>query len=139
MRDLIVFVLILTGIFFAIGEWRGWYLGIPNQTPVLVYKHDAYKRTAIRTVTRTDMPLEISGQVRRGSVRVQVFFESPASFQTGAAALPERLVFDQSYGRGQRIAVNQRFSEGGGIYTIAMTYADASGTFRFTYPPASQL
>lgn len=139
MRDLIIFVLILAGIFFAVGEWRGWYLGIPNQTPVLVYKNDHYARTPIRTVTRSDMPIEISGQVRHGSVRVQVMFESPASFQTGAAAVPERIVFDQTYARGQRVAVNQVFSEGRGIYTIVMTYDDASGTFRFTYPPASQL
>ena len=139
MRDLIIFVLILTGIFFAIGEWRGWYLGIPNQTPVYVYKNDHYARTPIRTVTRSDMPIAVNGLVRQGTVRMQVMFESPASFQTGAAAVPERSVFDQAFSRGQRIAVDQVFSEGRGIFTIVMTYDNASGTFRFTYPVASQL
>ncbi len=139
MRDLIIFVLILVGIFFAIGEWRGWYLGIPNQTPIFVYKNDHHARTPVRTVTRSDMPIEVSGEVRRGTVRVQVLFESPASFQTGAAAQPQRTVFDQTFSRGQRIALNQVFAEGRGIYTIAMTYNDASGTFRINYPISSQL
>lgn len=139
VRDLVIFLLILTGIFFAIGEWQGWYLGIPNQTPVYVYKKDHYARTPIRTVTRSDMPIAIEGRVRQGTVRVQVLYESPASFQTGAAAIPERTVFDQAFGTGQRVAVDQTFSHGRGIYTITMTYENASGTFRFRYPVASQL
>ncbi len=139
MRDLIVFLLILTGIFFAIGEWRGWYLGIPNQTPIFLYKNDHVARTPIRTVMRDDMPIRVSGQVRRGTVRVQVLFESPASFQTGAAAQPQRSVFDQSFTRGQRLGIDEVFREGGGIYTVVMTYTDASGTFRINYPVSSQL
>ena len=139
MRDIIVFLLILTGIFFAVGEWRGWYLGIPNQTPILVYKNDHVARTPIRTVTRDDMPINVSGQVRRGSVRVQVLFESPASIQTSAAAQPQRGIFDQTFTRGQRLALDEVFHEGRGVYTVVMTYADASGTFRINYPVSSQL
>jgi hypothetical protein len=139
MRDLIVFLLILTGIFFAIGEWRGWYLGVPNQTPVYVYKKDHYARVPIRTVTRSDMPIAIDGQVRQGTVRVQILFESPASFQTGAAAVPERVVFEQAFGRGQRVTLDQTFNEGRGIYVIALTFEDASGTFRIRHPVSSQL
>ena len=139
MRDLIIFLLILVGVFFAIGEWRGWHLGIPNQTPIIAYKTDHVARVPIRTVTRSDMPIEVSGPVRRGSVHVQVLFESPTSFQTGAAAVPQRTVFDQVFGSGQRIGLNQVFDEGRGIYTIVMRYQGASGTFRINYPPSSQL
>ena len=139
MRDLIIFLLILTAIFFAVGEWRGWYLGIPNQTPVFVYKNDHVATTTIRTVTRRDMPISFTGQVRHGSVRVQVFFEAPVSFQTGAAAVPRREIFDQTFQRGQRATLDQTFTEGGGIYTIVATYNEASGTFRISHPVSSQL
>lgn len=139
MRDLIIFVLILVAVFIGIGEWRGWYLGIPNQTPIFVYKNDHVATTSIRTVTRNDMPIAFSGQVGRGSVRVQVFHEAPASFQTGAAAVPRREIFDETFQRGQRITLDETFREGGGIYTIVATYRDASGTFRISYPVSSQL
>lgn len=139
MRDIVIFLLILVGIFFAIGEWRGWYLGVPGQTPVVLYKKDHYARTPVRTVVRNDMPISISGQVRQGTVRVQVYYERPASVQTNAPALPERLIFEQTYGRGQRIAIAERFDQGRGIYTVAVTYDDASGTFRFGFPRPSEL
>lgn len=139
MRDIVIFLLILTGIFFAVGEWNGWYLGVPGQTPVLLYKKDHYARTPIRTVARDDMPLAISGQVRAGSVKVQVFYERPASFQTNLQGAPERMIYETTFTRGQRVALDEVFDEGRGIYTIAMTYDGASGTFRFTHPRASEL
>jgi hypothetical protein len=139
VRDIVIFLLILVGIFFAVGEWRGWYLGVPGNTPVVLYKKDHYARTPVRTVVRNDMPVRIEGQVRQGTVRVQVFYERPASFQTNEPAQPERLVFEQTYARGQRVALNEVFSYGRGIYTVAMTYDDASGTFRFTFPRPSEL
>lgn len=139
MRDTIIFLLILTAVFFAIGEWRGWYVGIPNQTPIFTYKTDHVATTSIRTVTRNDMPIGFEGRVRNGSVRVQVFFEAPVSFQTGAAAVPRREIFDQTFQRGQRVTLDQTFTEGGGIYTIVATYREASGTFRISYPVSSQL
>jgi hypothetical protein len=139
VRDIVIFVLILTGIFFAVGEWRGWYIGIPGQTPVVLYKKDHYARTPVRTVARDDMPLGVSGQVRAGSVKVQVFYERPASFQTNAPGAPERLIYESTFARGQRIVLNDVFREGRGIYTIAMTYDNASGTFRFSHPRSSEL
>jgi hypothetical protein len=139
VRDIIVFLLILTGIYFAVGEWRGWYVGVPGQTPVVLYKKDHYARTPVRTITRSDMPLAVTGQVRLGSVKVQVFYERPTSFQTMAAGLPERMIYEQTFGRGQRILLNEVFREGPGIYTIAMTYDGASGTFRFVHPRSAEL
>jgi hypothetical protein len=139
VRDIVIFLLILVGIYFAVGEWRGWYLGVPGQTPVVLYKKDHYARTPVRTVVRDDMPLSVNGQVRAGSVKVQVFYERPASFQTNAPGLPERMIHESTYTRGQRIALNEVFAEGRGIYTVAMTYEDASGTFRFGFPRPSEL
>jgi hypothetical protein len=139
VRDIIVFLLILTGIYFAVGEWRGWYVGIPGQTPVVLYKKDHYARTPVRTVNRDDMPLAISGQVRVGSVKVQVFYERPTSIQTSLPAIPERMIYEQTFGRGQRVLLNEVFREGRGIYTVAMTYDGTSGTFRFTVPRSAEL
>lgn len=139
MRDLLIFVLVVGAVFFGVGEWQGWYLGFPGSTPVLLYKRDAEATNSLRTVLRDDMPLQISGQVRRGTVRVQVSYERPSSFQTSAAGTPERVVFEQTYNTGQRITLNQTFEEGPGIYRVKMTYQGATGLFRFTFPRASEL
>ncbi|CAN5662641.1 hypothetical protein BH23DEI1_BH23DEI1_05740 [soil metagenome] len=139
MRDIVIFLLILTGIYFAVGEWRGWYIGFPGQTPVVLYKKDHYARTPIRTIARSDMPLSITGQVRAGTVRIQVFYERPASFQTNLQGAPERMIHESTFTRGQRVLFNEIFDQGRGIYTIAMTYEGASGTFRFAHPSASEL
>ncbi len=139
MRDIVIFLLLVVAVFIGVGEWRGWYLGVPGTTPVMLYKMDHRAVTERRTVTRSDMPIGIQGRVRQGTVNVQVTYERPASFQTGAAGEPERVLFEQSYRTGQRIALNQVFAEGSGVYRVRMTYADASGTFRFDFPRPSEL
>jgi hypothetical protein len=68
--------------------------------------------TDVRTVTRADMPIEVSGRVRRGTVTMQVTYERPASFQTGGGALPERTVFEQTYRTGQTIAYRRPWPKG---------------------------
>ena len=139
MRDTLVFILILVAVFIGVGEWRGWYVGVPGSTPVFLYQKDHRAVTEVRTVTRSDMPIEVSGRVRRGSVTLQVTYERPASFQTGGGALPERTVFEQTYRTGQTIAYRETVAEGRGVYRVVMTYADASGTFRFRFPRPSEL
>lgn len=139
MRDTLVFILILVAVFIGVGEWRGWYVGVPGSTPVFVYQKDHRAVTEVRTVTRSDMPIEVSGRVRRGTVTLQVTYERPASFQTGGGALPEETVFEQTYRTGQTIAYRETVSEGRGIYRVVMTYDDASGTFRFRFPRPSEL
>lgn len=139
MRDTLIFILFLVAVFVGVGEWRGWYVGVPGSTPVFVYKKDHRAVSEVRTVTRSDMPIEVSGRVRRGSVTLQVSYERPASFQTGGGALPERLVFEQTYRTGQTIAFREVLAEGRGVYRVTLTYADASGTFRLRFPRASEL
>jgi len=139
MRDIVIFLLLIVAVFIGIGEWRGWYLGVPGTTPVVVYKMDHRAVTDVRTVTRSDMPIRMEGRVRQGTVTVEVTHERPASFQTGEAALPERVLFEQTFGTGQRIAINEVFAAGRGIYRVRVVYADVSGTFRFTFPRPSEL
>jgi hypothetical protein len=139
MRDIVIFLLLIVAVFIGIGEWRGWYLGVPGTTPVVLYKMDHRAVTDVRTVTRSDMPIRMEGRVRQGTVTVEVTHERPTSFQTGEAALPERVLYEQTFGTGQRIAINDVFAAGRGIYRVRVTYADVSGTFRFTFPRPSEL
>lgn len=39
MKTLLGWIVVLSVIFFGVGEFAGgWYLGVPSQTPLLVYK-----------------------------------------------------------------------------------------------------
>src|SRR5680860_103490 len=120
MRDLLGFLLVLAAVFFIVGELRGWYLGVPTQTPILLYKKDFSAETTRRTVLRDDMPISFSGKVRRGTVNVNVLYE-------------------RSYRPGEIIAVDEVFAAGGGVYTVRVDYVDATGLFRLTMPGGSEL
>jgi len=139
MRDLLGFLLVLAAIFFVVGELRGWYLGVPTQTPILLYKMDHVAETSRRTVMREDMPVRFSGLVRRGSVTVTVLHERPASFQTGAQGRPETTVFERTYRTGEQIALNEVFQLGGGVYRVKVAYQDATGVFRLHMPGGADL
>lgn len=134
MRGLITFLVLLAIVFFAVGETRGWYLGYPTQTPILLYKKDQRADTTRRTVSRNDMPISLSGEVKRGSVTLQVRYQRPSSFQTGQAGGAEQTVFEETWRKGQRIAFDRLFELGGGIYTATITYKDATGIFRLGMP-----
>ena len=86
MRGFITFLIILAIVFFAVGETRGWYLGYPTQTPILVYKKDHTAETSRRTLSRTDMPVRFTGEVQRGSVHLEVRYQRPSRSQTSSAA-----------------------------------------------------
>jgi hypothetical protein len=139
MRDLLGFLLVLAAVFFVVGELRGWYLGVPTQTPILLYKMDHVAETSRRTVMREDMPVGFSGLVRRGAVTVTVMHERPTSFQTGAAGRPQTTVFERTYRTGEQIALNETFALGGGVYTVKVAYQDATGLFRLTMPGGPDL
>jgi hypothetical protein len=139
MRDIVIFLLLVVAVFIGIGEWRGWYLGVPGTTPVVVYKMDHQAVTSVRTVTRSDMPIRMEGAVRRGTAAVAVTYERPVSFQTGGDAVPERVLYEQTFAAGQRITLNETFAAGQGIYRVRVTYSGVSGTFRFTLPRPSEL
>lgn len=139
MRDFLGFLLILAIVFFAVGETRGWYLGVPSQTPIFVYKKDHVAETTRRTLMRDDMPVRFRGEVRRGTVTLEVWHERPASFQTNQAASPNTRLFEQTFREGDAIAVDRLFEAGGGVYRIVMRYADATGVFRLEVPGGQEL
>lgn len=139
MRDLLGFILVLAVVFFVVGEFRGWYLGVPTQTPILLYKKDFTAETTRRTVMRDDMPVRFSGLVRRGSVTVTVLYERPDSFQTGQQGRAEVSLFERTYRQGENIVLDELFDSGGGIYTVRVDYQDATGLFRLSLPGGSEL
>ncbi len=139
MRQLLTFLVLAAIVFFVVGEWRGWYIGIAGQTPVYVYKKDADTDVTRRTINLDNLPLEITGDLQNGSLRVTVTYERPASFQTGAAGLAPQLVFDRSFNRGQRVAIKELIQEGVGVYTVDLHFQDATGLFRVNVPAAAAL
>jgi len=139
MRDFLIFLVVLAVVFFAVGETRGWYIGIPSQTPVFVYKRTAVGQATRRTINRESLPVRLTGRVRHGTVSVKIEYRKPSSFQTGAGAGPDRMLFDQTYTQGQAVGINQDFEAGTGDYTVVMEFKDATGLFRLRLPTASQL
>jgi hypothetical protein len=141
MRDFLIFLVVLTIIFFAVGETRGWYLGVPGQTPMFVYKKDYVAQTTLRTINVTSLPVNLRGTVRRGTVKVEIIFEDRGSFQDNTEGqLRGRVVlFEQEYRTGQRVVINEAFEGGVGFYLIRLTFEDANGTFRLTVPKSSAL
>ena len=139
MRDFLLFLVLCAVIFFGVGEWRGWYVGVPPQTPIFAYKTTT-DASYMRRVTSADgFPLELSGTLRRGTLTVEGTYEKPNSFQTSSAGRPERAIFRQVYTEGEEIGVSQLLRRGQGIYRIKLTLEDASGTFRLDLPNGSQL
>lgn len=139
MRDLLGFLLILAIVFFVVGETRGWYLGVPSQTPIFVYKKDHAATTTRRTIMRTDMPVRFTGNVRRGTVTVTVTYERPDSFQTSQSGQPARVVLERVFTAGQRAFVDEVLAEGGGIYRVTLSFQDASGLFNLQLPGGQEL
>jgi len=139
MREFLGFVLFAAIVFFAVGETVGWNVGVAGSTPVFVYKRDGGASTARRTIQRDAMPIEVEGRVRDGQVRVQIVYQDTGSFQTNRSAEPPELVFEETYQRGQRIAIDEVFDEGRGEYTIDLTFSGATGLFRVVVPDNSQL
>jgi hypothetical protein len=139
MRDLIVTAIVCAVIFFGVGEWRGWYLGVPSQTPVFVYKKDHVANASRRTINLDHLPLDVSGKVQQGKVTVSVYFERPFSYQTGQQPQAETKVFEQSFGQGQRVMLRQDIARGEGIYRIELAFEDATGLFKVRLPTTAAL
>lgn len=139
MRDFIIFVIFVVAVFFGIGEWQGWFLGIPGQTPVYVYKRDFVANATRRTINREELPLSVSGKVRRGTVTVRATFRKPDSFQAGTRGSEEKEVFEQEFRAGQIINLSELIDEGVGVYRVQLIFNDATGLFKVKLPSASEL
>ena len=139
MRDFLVFLVFCAVIFFGVGEWRGWYVGIPPQTPIFAYKTTTDASYVRRVSSADGFPLILNGEVKRGTLTVEGTYEKPSSFQTGKAGRPERVMFRQTYYEGEEVDLSQMLKRGQGIYRVKLTLEDASGTFRLDLPTGDQL
>lgn len=139
MRDFLIFIVLASIVFFGIGEWRGWLVGVPGQTPVYVYKMNATSESTRRTINRTDFRVRVSGKVRDGSVTVRVIYQDPGSFETGRGATRPEEVFEETYRSGDTIALERVFEEGRGDYTVRLEFDGATGLFRMPMPTQAEL
>jgi hypothetical protein len=139
MRGFLMFVVFLGAVFFGVGEFKGWTLGIPSQTPIMAYKSEGSVGATRRTVNRQDFPFTVSGKVNAGKVRVEGYFEVPTSFQTGKAGKPEKLVFEEEFSKGQTINVSETLKNGQGQYRLKILFEDATGVFRVKVPKGIEL
>lgn len=139
MRDFLVFLVLATIAFFVIGETIGVQLGFPSHTPVYVYKQDGVASAERRTVTRSELPIEVRGRVRNGAVTVRVVYQDPGSFQSRREARPEEIAYEESFSEGRMVALNRTFDEGAGVYRVELVFEGATGLFRVGLPRSSEL
>lgn len=140
MRGLLQFLVFLAIVFFVVGEFfGGWYLGVPPQTPMFLYKKDHTVTRSRRTTTAESFTFSLNGKVRRGTVTVEGYFQKPSSFQSGTEAGPRRKVFEEVYLVGQTINLIETMEEGQGVYEVRMIYDDATGLFTLELPEAGTL
>lgn len=139
MRDLLVFILFVLVVFFVVGEWRGWHVGVPAQTPVMVYKSTSTANATRRTINTDQMPVEVSGRVRNGEVRVEVIYTDTGSFQTNTAGSEAESIFEETYRAGQVIRIDEVFEEGRGQYRVIMEFQNVTGIFNVTLPRSTEL
>lgn len=139
MRGFLIFILFLAAVFFAVGEWQGWYLGVPGHTPIFVYKKTYTSVTSRQLYTAKTFEFAVNGNLSRGSLTVEGTYEYPGSFQDGTQAKPERVIFSKDFHAGQAVHVSEEMTEGIGIYRVKLIFDDATGTFREKLPPAGTL
>ncbi len=130
MRPLLQFLGFCFIVFFIVGEWQGWYVGVPPSSPMFLYKMD--KEVSIRrdVALEEDFSFDLSGRVRDGSIQVEAFFEIPASFQQGTKGKTAKKVFDEVFSTGESIDLGKTLKAGQGRYTIRIIYQDVTGMFR---------
>lgn len=139
MKGFLGFIVFLAAVFFGVGEFKGWTLGIPSQTPLLIYKSDSWLGATRRTVNRQDFPFTVSGKVSSGKVRVEGYYELPTSFQSGKAGKPEKLVFEEEFTQGQSINISETLKNGRGQYRLKIMFENATGMFRVKVPNGIEL
>lgn len=139
MRPLLQFAGFCFIVFFIVGEFQGWYVGVPPNTPMYLYKADKTVNVVRDTHFMDSLDLNLRGKVNNGNVKVEVFFEIPSSFQAGTAGKSPKLVFSEEFFAGQSINVFDTLKKGKGRYTIRFSYDEATGSFRLKLPPNSEL
>lgn len=134
MRELFGFLVFLTIVFFVVGETVGWNVGVPGATPVGLYKRSGTITAERATVRASGMDLGVSGRVRNGEVEVEIVYQDTGSFQAQRAPEPAETIFERTYRRGERIAIDELFDEGRGDYRVTLRFLDATGLFTIRFP-----
>lgn len=134
MREFLGFLFFLAIVFFVVGETVGWNVGVPGSTPVGVYKRSGVVEAEADTIRSNEMRLGINGRVRAGSVEVVIRYQDTGSFQNNRPPEPVEMIYRETFQRGQRIAIDQNFAEGGGTYGVRLTFRDATGVFNVKFP-----
>ncbi len=141
MRTLLGWLVVVSIVFFGVGEFAGgWYLGVAPQTPLLVYKKTTAKAVSRRTTMSTAFPFKVSGVLRSGTLTVQGIYERSGSFQNpGAASSPAQAYFVQTFPAGRPVRVDETLRRGAGIYTVRLIFRDATGRISVKVPNNSEL
>jgi len=136
MRGFFQFAIVAAIIFFGVGEWRGWNVGVMPQTPLFLYKTDS-SRSTVRRITGFAPGLEfnLSGQLSRGSMRMVVTFERPDSVQTARNdSVPLEQVYEIEFFAGQPIVASEFLELGTGFYRFRLFFNDATGRVSLNLP-----
>ena len=141
MRTLLGWLVVLAVVFFGVGEFAGgWYLGVPPQTPVLVYKKTTAKTVSRRVQLGDAFPFRVSGVLRSGTLTVQGIYERPASFQNqSAASSPAQVYFTRTFAAGRPIRIDETLQRGVGVYTVRLLFRSATGRLGVAVPNNSEL
>ena len=139
MRGFLIFLVLVIGIFFGVGEWQGWYAGVPSQTPVLVYKKDRLASATRRVVSEESLDFNLEGKLRQGTLTVKGYHQQVASFQSGSRSGPERLLFEETFTEGQTLKVSETLSAGKGAYRLDLIFEDATGMVTLKLPKSTDL
>ena len=131
----------LTIVFFGVGEFAGGrYLGVASQTPVMVYKKTTSKQVTRRTLLRNEFPFRIDGTLQSGTLTVEGVYGRPTSFQDQSVKLlAAKTYFSESFEAGRPIHIDERLKKGSGVYTLRLTFTDATGKVTVNVPDSSAL
>ena len=141
MRSFLQFAVFMAVVFFVVGEFLGgWYLGVPPQTPVFLYKKTTTATLTRRALLGQQFPFAVEGRLSRGTLLVEGVYERPESFQNQSQQVKApKVYFTETFNEGERIALNEVLKQGPGVYTLRFTYDDASGTLRIDLPTNNEL
>lgn len=121
------------------GELQGWYVGIPPEMPMFLYKADHVVSSSRTTKLENSFLLDFRGNVKRGNVLVEVFFEVPASFQGQTKAGKRYRVYHKDFIEGDEININKNIRKGVGRYTVKISYKDTTGIYKLRMPNSNDL
>ena len=139
VRPLLQFFGFVFIVFFIVGELQGWYVGIPPETPMFLYKADHIVSSSRTTKLENSFLLDFNGDVKRGNVLVEVFFEVPASFQGQRKAGKSFRVFHKNFIEGDQIKLKKSIRKGVGRYTVRISYNDTTGIYKLRMPNSNDL